>query len=127
MSINNLDLPRVRDRVTFETEGPSRVDVSQADACEINSIVARFTRTGVLPVGRSDGQFADVSGLSGDRSELIARARDTFTDVAGKQAELKSAEEAAKAADQAETDKIRRRRIKEEQISLELEKEKRSS
>lgn len=126
MSITNLDLPRVRDRVTFETVGPSRTDVSQAEACDVNSIVARFTRTGVLPVGRSGGQFADVSGLVGDRCELIARAGDIFSDVTSKQADLKADAEAAKAADEAETAKIRRRRIKEEQIALELEKEKRT-
>ena len=126
MSITSLDLPRVRDRVTFATVGPSRTDTSQAEGCEINGIVARFTRTGVLPVGRSNGQFADVSGLVGDRAELINRAQGTISQTREGVAATKAARDEAALADAKELEATRKRRRRERQIEMELDKEDKS-
>ena len=123
MSITSLDLPRVRDRVTFATVGPSRTDTSQAESCEINGIVARFTRTGVLPAGYSHGQFADVTGLAGDRAEFVNRAQATISQTRQGVAATKAARDVAAAAEANELEATRKRRRRERQVETELDKE----
>lgn len=107
-------VPRPRHRVVFNTVGDSRTDPSFRQECDISSIVARFTRTGVLPQGRMNGQYADVSGLGGDRAELVSRAAETMSQVNDRlrlrQEEAAKAAAAEKAADDALVKKRRRTR-----------------
>lgn len=108
------DSPRKRERLLFHTTGKSRVDPSHAPSCDINGIVARFMRDGVLPRGKGPGQFIDTVGLDGDRCELVNRARDTMTEVREglslRAAEKSAAEEAAKLEDEQFVKKRRRAR-----------------
>lgn len=78
---------RVAERVSFVGH-PSMTQQSHSDQTDVNAIVARFERTGQMPIGnRGQGQYADVTGLQGDLCELamrsaadIARADDFLKD-----------------------------------------------
>lgn len=71
--------PYERVRVTFETDGPSKTHQSHKDSCDVNQILARYERTGMLPPSRSVGQFGDVTGLQGDLTERAAFAQSTVS------------------------------------------------
>lgn len=76
--------PRERFRIVTVIDGESRTHQSHADSCDIHKIIARFDRTGVLPPGRGEGTFADVSDLQGeDLTTLIERSNDTRSKVEG--------------------------------------------
>lgn len=63
------------ERVVLKCEGPSRV--KQAFGCEvdINNIMSRYHKTGVLPAGRLDGRYGDVSGV-GDYATCLQRVEE---------------------------------------------------
>ena len=52
-----------------------RVDASQGNDTDVNRIVARFARTGELPSPRGNPQYADVTALQGDLTEMIERGK----------------------------------------------------
>lgn len=82
--IDNPIIRRVKDhpRQVLMDFSPSRTKQAPAEACDVNSIMARYARTGVLPVMRMQGAYADVSGLSGfdygQAQELLQRCNDAF-------------------------------------------------
>ncbi len=68
--------PYFRQRSPTNLEGQSlRTDQSQGNDTDVNNIVARFARTGEIPPGKP-GQYADVTGLQGDLTEMIERGKE---------------------------------------------------
>lgn len=68
--------PGTRVRQVFCPVGESMTQQQHKDQTDVNAIVERFERTGSLPPNMGQGQFADVSELQGDLSDLINRSRD---------------------------------------------------
>lgn len=54
----------------------SRTQDSHADQTNVNDIVARFARTGEMPVGKGTPQYGDVTSLQGDLTEQINQANE---------------------------------------------------
>lgn len=71
--------PWCRVRTITVNDEPSMTQMSHVDQTDVNAIVARFKRTGVMPDGRKDGQYGDVTGLQGDLTELYQRAADNIS------------------------------------------------
>lgn len=96
----HIRLPRERERCAFFCVGDSRTVQSAADSCDVNKIIQRYDRTGILPdSGRGPGQYGDVTGLQGDLTEAINLSRDAQSKV-----DAVRADRAAKAA--AERDEL---------------------
>jgi len=57
------------------SKDPSRTKQSERDACDINQIMDRFKRTGILPPVAREGFYADVSELGGYR-EVLDRVKE---------------------------------------------------
>lgn len=53
---------RPKEGITFSDE--SRTQGEFAEECDINRIMARYTRTGVLPSTRSGGTYGDFTGVT---------------------------------------------------------------
>lgn len=75
-----------RQRVSFQTKGPSRTDISFREQTNINQIIARARQTGVLPQPNLErGFYGDVSNLpSGTLLEAFERvqtAQSLFMDL----------------------------------------------
>lgn len=53
---------------------------SEADACDVNRIVARFEQSGILPSVDREGVFADVADIGDYRTALerVSRAQEVF-------------------------------------------------
>lgn len=70
-------------RVRFQTvnEEPSMTQQSHFDQTDVNAIVARFERTGVMPPPMRPGQYADVTGLQGDFTEILNRSEKMILDA----------------------------------------------
>lgn len=66
--------PWCRQRVALFNEEPSMTQQAHLDQTDVNAIVKRFHRTGVLPEGRGTPQYGDVTGLQGDLTELYNQA-----------------------------------------------------
>lgn len=58
-------------RVQHIPEGESLTQQSFQDSVDINSIIARYDRTGVLPLPTRPAQYADVSGLNKEFTDLL--------------------------------------------------------
>lgn len=58
--------------------GPSKTKQSEAESCDVNRIMARFEKTGELPVVVDPGYFADVSEV-GDYLAVQERLREATT------------------------------------------------
>lgn len=70
--------PYFRHSVLFQNVDPignkpmvSRTHKSHASTCDINNIIRQFDRTGVLPPAAHTAQYADVSALNADLTQLI--------------------------------------------------------
>lgn len=59
---------------------PGRVKQAFKDECDINSIMARYNRTGILPQSRIGALYGDVSALTSyqDGLDLVSRIDDAF-------------------------------------------------
>lgn len=95
--------PFSRYRFVSECVGESMTHQSHADACDINNILKRYESSGVMPTGRSDGQFADVTGLQGDLTEQINKSREVQAAVAKAESDA-IAKQQKEAADKAAAD-----------------------
>lgn len=74
--------PKVRISVSFPS--PSLTKQSFKDECDINTIMGRYLRTGILPetVQQIEGQFLDVSDVDFRSSmELVADAWSMFNEL----------------------------------------------
>ncbi len=69
-----------RRRVVTDCSGPSRTEQSHREACDVNGILAKYRRTGVLPPMKSDGMYGDFVGLPDyqESLNLVNRAREAF-------------------------------------------------
>lgn len=84
MSTAEVRHPLSRHRVVACVSGESATDRSHRDAVNINNIIARFDRTGILPgPGSRVAQYGDVTHLQGDLTEMLEFSRTTL-DSAGK-------------------------------------------
>jgi len=63
-----------RKRVPVPAGGESCTDRSFGNDTDINHIVARFARTGVLPLQPNNLPFEDVTELQGDLAELLDKS-----------------------------------------------------
>lgn len=75
----NIRQPYHRERTPINFEGYESVtDTSHGNDTDVNNIVARFSRTGHLPKPETAPQYADVSGLQGDLTDLINQSREAI-------------------------------------------------
>lgn len=65
-----------RERLSIVIEGESMTQQSFLDQTDVNAIVERFQRTGVLPVAEKPAVYDDVTGLQVDLTTAIERSRD---------------------------------------------------
>lgn len=68
-------------RVSFATNGPSRTKQAEAAACDINNILARYRKTGVVEhLNRYGGDYADFTGVQDYQASLnqVLAAREVF-------------------------------------------------
>lgn len=93
--------PWVRERHLRIIEGESMTDQSEKHAADVNNIVAHFARTGGLmssQITTKQGQYADVSELSGDPLELRNKYQEKMESLAQTEADLVAASNAAEEA-----------------------------
>jgi len=64
---------RCRCQLTLSTE--SITDQASAQEKDVNLIVQKYKRTGILPPVLNPGKFADVTGLQGDLTDGLIAAR----------------------------------------------------
>lgn len=83
--------PFERVRTPTIIHGESMTHQSHADSCDINNIIRKFDRTGVLPPSTRPEQYADVTGLQGDLTERINSSREIL-DKAGRAVDQKQRE-----------------------------------
>lgn len=86
--------PWERCRLTRQMgENPLQTDQSQGNDTNVNNIVERFARTGVLPApNQGAAQYGDVTALQGDLTEIIAngeKAKTAMTKLQNEQREQK--------------------------------------
>ena len=80
-------LPRVRgpwerERCTMTIDPAEDVCISVPEnETDINAIVSRYARTGILPPNDKQPIYADVSGLQGDLTERLLWAETTVENV----------------------------------------------
>jgi hypothetical protein len=72
-------MPFERMRVYTPTAEDGRTQQSFAEDCDINSIIRRFDRDGVLPTGKGLGMYGDVSELNDDLVNLINYSKETLS------------------------------------------------
>lgn len=66
--------PLQRERTPTDLTGQeSKTDRSAGNDTDVNHIVARFQRTGIMPEPKGEAQYADVSALQGELTEILAR------------------------------------------------------
>ncbi|WNK12762.1 MAG: internal scaffolding protein [Microvirus sp.] len=82
LEFNNWSVRDPRRRaVRWFPEGPSMTRQAEAEACDINNIMARYQKTGVIDhLNRFQGEYADVAayGSFQESLELVERARAAF-------------------------------------------------
>lgn len=64
--------PRIRRRVQFVPVGESRVEQSHRDECDINKIMARYHRSGLLPGRGEPGYYGDFTAVD-DYQDAVER------------------------------------------------------
>ena len=72
---------RTKTKVFTENNEPSKTDLSYAEDADINNIIYKYTKTGIIDnVAKVRGVFADVSDIPGllEGAERIQEARDMF-------------------------------------------------
>lgn len=70
--------PWERCRLQVDVAGKSVTQQAHKDQTDINAIVERFHRTGIMPQSARQPIFADVTGLQVDLTEAINRSRETL-------------------------------------------------
>lgn len=84
MSGNGILIRKAYDpslRVSFATDGPSRTKQADAAACDINNILARYRKTGVVEhLNRFGGDYGDYSSAQDYHTSLnqVLAAREVF-------------------------------------------------
>lgn len=80
--------PWARERLITKVEGESLTVQDPGQDTDINHIVARFDRTGVLPSPKVEAQYGDVTALQGDPLQLMEKAREIDGKVEAAKVEL---------------------------------------
>ena len=90
-------------RVITDCSGESMTDTSFGNDTNINRIIARFKRDpdAIPPQDPTNLHYEDVTGLQGDLTETIQRAKDAQKEINRLQQEA-----VKKAADEAQADRI---------------------
>ena len=110
IEMNELRHPRHTGNSPTSLEGQQlKTDQSQGNDTDVNKIVARFARTGELPPARGEPQYADVTGLQGDLTELLAKG-----ESARKELQQLENEKAAQAASKQEADQAELQRLRQQ-------------
>lgn len=73
-------------KLPFREWGKGRTRQSEADACDVNRIVDRYRRTGVIPSDARNALFLDVSSVVDYRDALdrVSRAQEAFMQLPAK-------------------------------------------
>lgn len=87
--------PRVRQIVI--NDEPSNTQCSAGNDTDINVIMARFDRTGILPPAQVEPRYADVVDLQGDLTEIQQRSHEAL-EIANRFAESWTKDQEQKAA-----------------------------
>lgn len=88
----NIRKPLSRERLITVITGDSMVNAGFGNETDVNHIVERFTRTGYMPDTSEMAQYADVTELQRDFTDLIEESRaiqDKFNDYQEKQSAKK--------------------------------------
>jgi len=84
MSGNGILIRKAYDpalRVSFATDGPSRTKQADAASCDINNILARYRKTGVVEhINRYGGDYGDFTSAQDYHTSLnqVLAAREVF-------------------------------------------------
>lgn len=70
--------PYERIRVQTPSGGESKTQQAHKDQTDINAIIARFDRTGVLPGNPNQGVYADCTDLQTDLTEALQRTQEVL-------------------------------------------------
>lgn len=72
--------PNGRKRVQQSTVGESRTEQAHANEVDINAIVSRYTKSGMLPPGRSNPSYGDFTGVVDFHTaqQAVVEAREEF-------------------------------------------------
>lgn len=62
-----------RERVITQIVGESRTQAGNGNDTDVNRIMERFTRTGILPQPTQQPQYADVTDLQQDLQEILRK------------------------------------------------------
>ena len=89
--------PFHRHSVKTEFSEPSMTHQAHKESCDINTIIRQFDRTGVLPPAAHLPQYADVSDLNRDLTELISDSKSTLQQYKSDLAAYQAAEQVRKA------------------------------
>lgn len=99
--------PRSRERLITQTSGDSKVQDGFGNDTDVNRIVERFTRTGIMPTATREGQYADVSGLQEDLTDLIAKQRQTQAEIRELEQSLQEEKQKQRESDAIELERLR--------------------
>jgi len=110
--------PWERQRVVVDlADQQKQTDDSQGNDTDINNIVARFARTGVMPEPQTPGEYADVTALQGDLTEIIEKGKQAQAELA--EAKRKhEADQAAKIKENEETAEANAKRLAQLEAQL---------
>mgnify|MGYP000160647492 CR=1 FL=1 len=76
MTTPTIRKPYDRVRLIADIPSDSKTVTDAGNDTDINRIVARFRRTGVMPTGnQTEPQYGDVTALQGDLTELIEKGK----------------------------------------------------
>lgn len=70
-----------RERTYAEVSGVSKTQQSHKDSVDINNLIARFDRTGVLPMPQKQGQYGDVSIMNDNLQVVLDKANMTLEEA----------------------------------------------
>lgn len=108
--MKNVRHPLSRERLVTQTYGDSKVQDGFGNDTDVNRIVERFTRTGFMPKAQREPQYADVTDLQEDLTDLIAKQRETQNQIREVQQSIED-----KKQKQRESDAIELQKLKETQ------------
>ena len=85
-------LPHHRQRVQSEQGGESDVDQTYLTVTDVNTIVANYARTGIMPEAKRTARFGDVTGYQGDLTDRILWAKEQLDNAKEAYETLKQAQ-----------------------------------
>lgn len=80
--------PFSRERLIVINEDEKLTQDDFGNETDINNIVERFTRTGIMPSGRGPGEYLDCTPLQGDLATAIVESREALEALSELQREM---------------------------------------